>query len=99
MEAQEVYFISDGAGWIRKLKEDSFPEALGVLDIWHLEREFKRILRAEKEEAVESLKELAFRGEGKEIIHRLVEESSRPRDADEAQKIMEAIQYVMNNLD
>jgi hypothetical protein len=99
MDAEKVYFISDGAVWIRKLKEDYFLEALGVLDIWHLEREFKRVLEAEREDAVESLKGLALRGEGKEIVRRLVEESSKARDVEEAQKIMETIQYVMNNLD
>lgn len=99
MEAEKVYFISDGAVWIRKLKEDYFPEALGILDIWHLEREFKRVLGAEREDTVETLKELALKGEGKDIIRRLVEESRGAKDVEEAKKIMEATQYVMNNLD
>ena len=29
----------DGANWIRTLKEGYFPEAIGFLDIWHLEKE------------------------------------------------------------
>lgn len=65
-EAEKVYFISDGAVWRRKLKEDYFPEALGVLDIWHLERELKRVLGAERGGEVEALKEQAIRGEGEE---------------------------------
>jgi len=45
--------------------------ALGALDMWHLERKFKRFLGAEREDAIEALKGLALRGEGKEIIRRL----------------------------
>jgi hypothetical protein len=43
MDAEKVYFISDGARWIKNLKNNYFPEAIGVLDIWHLEREFNRV--------------------------------------------------------
>ena len=37
LKTKEVFFIRDGASWIRKLKNNYF-EAIGVLDIWHLER-------------------------------------------------------------
>ena len=60
MDAEKVYFISDGARWIKNLKNNYFPGAIGVLDIWHLERELKKVLGAEKQMAVESLKELAI---------------------------------------
>jgi hypothetical protein len=36
LEAKEVFFVGDGAKWIRTLKDNYFPEAIGVLDIWHL---------------------------------------------------------------
>ena len=60
MDAEKVYFISDRARWIKNLKNNYFPGAIGVLDIWHLERELKKVLGAEKQMAVESLKELAI---------------------------------------
>lgn len=99
MDAEKVYFISDGARWIKNLKNNYFPEAIGVLDIWHLEREFKRVLGEEKQQLVESLKELALQGKGKEIVKRLIEESSNTEDLEATTKIAEATNYVMSNLD
>jgi len=61
-EARKVYFISDGAVWIKKLKADYFPRAVGVLDIWHLERELKRALGEGRSQTVERLKCLALEG-------------------------------------
>ena len=66
LKAKEVFFIADAANWIRTLKDNYFPDAIGVLDIWHLERELKRALGEEKEEFVKSLKELALCGKGSE---------------------------------
>jgi hypothetical protein len=37
-KAKKVFFIGDGARWIRNLKDNYFPEAIGILDICHLER-------------------------------------------------------------
>jgi hypothetical protein len=39
LKAKKVFFIGDGANWIQTLKTNYFPEAIGVLDIWQLERE------------------------------------------------------------
>lgn len=44
LRAKKVFFISDGAKWIWRLKDNYFPEAIGVLDIWHLERELREAL-------------------------------------------------------
>jgi hypothetical protein len=99
MEAREVIFISDGAKWIRKLKEGYFPGAIGVLDIWHLERELRLVLGAEREGLVAGLKGLALQGKGQEIIKRLTRESRRCSDPQQALKILETAGYVMSNLD
>jgi len=99
MEAQEVIFISDGAKWIRKLKEGYFPGAVGVLDIWHLERELRWVLGAEREGLVARLKVLALQGKGEEIVRRLMRESRRCSDPRQALKIVETAGYVMSNLD
>ena len=99
LKAKKVFFIGDGAPWVRGLKEDYFPEATGVLDIWHLERELKWALGEEKKALVESLKALALEGKGREIIRRLMEESSRTKEAAKIKKIVEAMDYVQSNPD
>jgi hypothetical protein len=99
LKAKKVFFISDAAKWIRTLKDNYFPEAIGVLDIWHLERELKGALGEEKEAVVESLKELAFEGKGSEIVRRLMEEGVKARTVEERKKIVEVMIYVRSNLD
>lgn len=99
LEAKEVIFISDGAKWIRKLKEDYFPGAVGVLDIWHLERDLRLALGAEREGLVGVLKSLALQGKGDEIVKRLMRESGRCADPQQALRILETATYVMSNLD
>jgi len=97
--AKEVFFIADGANWIRSLKDNYFPEAIGVLDIWHLERELKKALGEEKEEVAEGLKEFALKGKGSEILQRLMKEGAKMKAVEERKKIMEAMTYVRSNLD
>jgi hypothetical protein len=93
--AGKVYFISDGAVWIKRLKEDYFPQAVGVLDIWHLERELKWALGEEKKETVDKLKILALDGNADAIVSALMEEVSE--DIIKSEKILRAAEYVMNN--
>jgi len=93
--AGKVYFISDGAIWIKNLKEDYFPQAVGVLDIWHIERELKKALGEEKKETVEKLKLLALEGNAEEIVNRLMKEVSA--DIEKSEKIFRVAEYVMNN--
>jgi hypothetical protein len=99
LKAKKVFFISDAAKWIRTLKDSYFPEAIGVLDIWHLERELKGALGEEKEAVVESLKGLAFEGKGSEIVRRLMEEGAKAKTVEERKKIGEVMIYVRSNLD
>jgi len=99
LKAKRVFFISDGARWIRRLKDNYFPEAIGVLDIWHLERELREALGGEKESTVESLKALAFQGKGSEILQKLMEEGAREKGVEKRKKIVEAMIYVRSNLD
>jgi len=48
-KAGRVYFTSDGALWIKKLKNDYLPQAIGVLEIWHFERELKTVLGEDRD--------------------------------------------------
>jgi hypothetical protein len=60
---QEVFFIANGANWIRSLKDNYFPEAIGILDIWHLEEELKKALGKEKRSAGYGFKGISFKRE------------------------------------
>ena len=91
LKAKEVFLIGDGASWIRTLKENYFPEAIGVLDIWHLERELREALGEEKQWVIEALKELAFQGRGSEILRRLMEEGARVSEGERRKKISEVM--------
>jgi hypothetical protein len=99
LEARRVIFIGDGAGWIRRLKEAYFPQALGVLDVWHLERELKRAFGEEKKDVVEVFKVLALEGKGRDILQRLLVEGTKVKEAEQRKRIVEAMSYVKNNLD
>ena len=86
LRAKEVFLIGDGASWIRMLKENYFPEAIGVLDIWHLKRELRGALGDEKQWVVEALKELALEGRGSGILRRLMEEGARVSEVERRKK-------------
>ena len=94
-EAGTVYFISDGAQWIKKLKDDYFPQAIGVLDIWHIERELKYALGEENKETVNKLKLLALEGKVEEILDQLI--AAAQADREKVEKITRAAQYLINN--
>ncbi len=96
-KAKKVFVISDGARWIRNLKDNYFPEAIGVLDIWHLEREFKRVF-GDKEGFINELKGLALNGKAKAIVERLWHEALRTR-GEIRRRIKGLIEYVSNNHD
>lgn len=97
-KAKKVFFIGDGARWIRNLKDNYFPEATGVLDIWHLEREFKKVFGVEGSTVVAELKGLALKGEAKRIVERLWQEAFRTR-GEMRTKVKDLIEYVSNNYD
>jgi len=98
IECQEDFFIGDGARWIHNLKDSYFPETIGVLDIWYLERGLKKALGEEKKSSVEDLNGLALKGQGREIIKALMEEGSRLREPEKIKKIVDVMEYVKNNL-
>jgi hypothetical protein len=80
--AKTVIFLSDGAVWLGKCKEELFPNAVRILDWYHaLEHlwETARSLFGEKNEAksrawVEPLKELLWMGKVDEVIRFLENE-------------------------
>jgi hypothetical protein len=99
LEARRVYFISDGASWIRSVKEGYFPNSIGVLDIWHIERELKRSLGEKRKKAVELLKQQALAGNAQEMLRRLAWIKRRARSIEDKRKIEETIHYIETNQD
>jgi hypothetical protein len=99
LNAGKVIFIADGDRWIRRLKNDYFPEAIGVLDPWHLQRLLKLTLGEEKNDLVELLMSSALAGDGVEIIKLLSAELRDIGESDKKEKIASVIKYVRSNLD
>jgi len=97
--SQEVIFVSDGANWCLKLREDHFPGATYVLDFWHLARNIKVCLGAERKELVGMLLHLAARGETEEMIRRLGKLFASSRDPTWRAKLLELINYIGKNTD
>ena len=98
-QSKEVIFVSDGASWCRGLKEDHFPEATYVLDFWHLARNIKVCLGAERKELIGGLLGLAGRGATKELLSRLEGLRLHSREPTLRAKLLDLISYVSNNRD
>lgn len=49
LSAGKTIVIGDGAGWIRKTARDWFPEAVYVLDLYHLKHRIGEVIEEEKE--------------------------------------------------
>lgn len=96
-QSQEVIFVSDGASWCKQLKEDYFPDAIYVLDFWHLAKNIKVCLGAERKELIGKLLSLAAIGEIREMSKRIADLRSQSRDPTVRTKLQELINYVENN--
>jgi len=97
--AKKVIFIADGDRWIRRIKNDYFPDAVGVLDPWHIERLLKLTLGEEKGDLVKQCMSAAFAGDGVKIINMLLDEIKCIDESDKREKLASAIKYVRSNLD
>jgi hypothetical protein len=98
-KSKEVIFVSDGANWCRQLKEEYFPEAIYVLDFWHLAKNIKVCLGAERKELVGQLLALAGRGAAGELLGRLWKLLRYNRDPTMRAKLLELIKYISSNKD
>jgi hypothetical protein len=52
LSAGRVIVIGDGAGWIRRMARDVFPDAVYVLDLYHLKHRIRQVFPEEWEEGV-----------------------------------------------
>ena len=99
---QRLVFISDGAPWIRNWIEDTFPDAISILDYYHAVEhlhQFSDIYFKEKEEAIEWLekqKELLLNSDVKQVINNL--ETLAPGNA-AAEKLISYYKANSNRMD
>jgi len=99
LSAKKVIFIADGDRWIRRIKNDYFPDAIGVLDPWHLQRLLKVTLCEEKNDLVDFSMSSALAGDGAAIVNMLLGELRAVDEPEKKEKITKAIKYVRSNLD
>jgi hypothetical protein len=52
LSAGRTIVIGDGAGWIRRMARDLFPDAIYVLDLYHLKHRIRQVLPEEWEACV-----------------------------------------------
>jgi hypothetical protein len=99
---QRLVFISDGAPWIRNWIEDTFADAISILDYYHaIEHlhQFSDIYFKEKEEAlewIEKQKELLLDSNVKQVINNI--EKLAPGDT-AAKKLISYYQANSNRMD
>ena len=76
-EYSNTVILSDGATWIRNMKEDFFPEAQQILDLFHAKEniyKFSKLLFHNEEKAEEWAKDICIRlenGEWEMILEKL----------------------------
>lgn len=98
LNAKKVIFIADGERAIRRLKNDYFPNSIGVLDPWHIERSLKLTLGEKKYDLVKLCMDAAFLGDGKKIINLLLPELAEI-ESDKKERLVSVIKYIHSNLD
>ncbi len=95
-QAEQVVFISDGAGWIKGVHATHFPQALYVLDLWHLGRSVRMTLGAEHGE-IPALLAAAVAGRPEEILQRLRQLAVRAPTTEAQGELRQLIEYVHAN--
>ncbi len=95
--SQEVIFVSDGASWCHKLREDYFPGSIYVLDFWHLARNIRVSLGVEHREMAGRLIYLASRGQTEQMRRHLELLCSSSRDPTFRARIAELWGYIESN--
>lgn len=68
------------------------------MDIWHLQREFKKVFGVEKSTVVDELKGMVLKGEAKRILQRLWQKTLKQR-GEMRTRVKKLIEYVGNNYD
>lgn len=98
--SQEVVIIGDGAAWIRNMGRDLFPEAVQILDLYHLKENIYTYAKYKfnnNEKAyvpwAESLIDKVEKGEIQEVLSLLPEAEKPPTG------VVNLRTYILNNID
>ncbi len=95
-EAEQVVFISDGEAWIPKLQRLHFPEALVVLDRWHLERALRETLWRTPRR-IGPLLAMAQQGDPESMTRRLRDLVRRAATPEDREARAQLLTYVTTN--
>jgi Uncharacterised protein family (UPF0236) len=98
-KAKRLWFVSDGADSLRRLRREHFPTATYFLDLWHLEhRIFEALGEAAAQERVPQLITLARAGKVDALITALTDDWAAAADDDLRRGLVgDLITYVDHN--
>ena len=98
-EADRIYFVSDGAAAIRWIRERSFPDAIELLDWYHLVEALRRAIGQERPDRLETALAVAEPGDAERLAELLAswayEEAGQ--DLERSNKLAAAWGYVTAN--
>jgi len=95
--AEQVVFVSDGALWIHHLQHAYFPEALVVLDPWHLARQLQLVWGADARGLIARCVADAWRGDVRGLVRRVRARVGQERDPDQRARGTELLSYLAAN--
>lgn len=98
-EAERILFVSDGAAAIRWIRERSFPDAIELLDWYHLSEQLRHGIGREHEEVLSTAIGAAMPGDVDALlaILRTHARAIERDDPDQALRCRGVIGYVTNN--
>ncbi len=97
-EAKEIIFLGDGANWIKRICSEDFPDAVYLLDFWHLAERIKRALGEDHKRASENwITDIRDSYDVKLLLSRINALYTRIRDPDVEEKLRDLYGYVKSN--
>jgi len=99
LSASAVIFVSDGAWWISKMIADYFPDAVHVLDMYHLKHQIEALygIRAQGIEAdIRDAALDACNTSDPDLIAEIIR-TFGPRDASKAEQAAKLVAYIESN--
>ncbi len=98
-DAERVFFVSDGAAALRWIRERSFPDAIELLDWYHLVDALRGAIGPARPDRLERALALARPGDATGLLEQLEAwaQEDAPRDAERAARLQGVGLYVAHN--
>ncbi len=98
-DAEQIFFVSDGAAAIRWIRERSFPTAIELLDWYHLVEALRRAIGDERTDRLEAALAVAAPGDAERLLELLAGWAFEEAGADLARsdKLVAVAGYVAAN--